>query len=99
MKRPSRVNVAADPETLARGRASNVFTGASRVQSVAVRTSPESALAAASSTRTYGSSAINGSTKDRKSTRLNSSHVRISYAVFCLQKKNQDKRQPIRIQL
>src|SRR3989442_4223179 len=24
---------------------------------------------------------------DRKSTRLNSSHVRISYAVFCLQKK------------
>src|SRR5436305_10937690 len=26
--------------------------------------------------------------KDRKSTRLNSSHVRISYAVFCLKKKN-----------
>src|SRR6266498_5495727 len=26
-------------------------------------------------------------TKDRKSTRLNSSHVRISYAVFCLKKK------------
>src|SRR3989442_7847219 len=26
-------------------------------------------------------------TKDRKSTRLNSSHVRISYAVFCLQNK------------
>src|SRR3989442_2378227 len=25
---------------------------------------------------------------DRKSTRLNSSHVRISYAVFCLHKKN-----------
>src|SRR3989442_11107680 len=25
--------------------------------------------------------------KDRKSTRLNSSHVRISYAVFCLKKK------------
>src|SRR5690554_7262438 len=25
---------------------------------------------------------------DRKSTRLNSSHVRISYAVFCLRKKN-----------
>src|SRR5436305_8075835 len=28
------------------------------------------------------------STTDRKSTRLNSSHVRISYAVFCLKKKN-----------
>src|SRR5437868_11335413 len=29
-----------------------------------------------------------GPTKDRKSTRLNSSHVSISYAVFCLKKKN-----------
>src|SRR3989442_4294352 len=38
--------------------------------------------------RVYGSS---GSGADRKSTRLNSSHVRISYAVFCLKKK---KKQP-----
>src|SRR5690554_7392079 len=30
-----------------------------------------------------------GPGKDRKSTRLNSSHVRISYAVFCLKKKNE----------
>src|SRR5690554_3346646 len=30
--------------------------------------------------------AINPPMKDRKSTRLNSSHVRISYAVFCLKK-------------
>src|SRR5690606_41886375 len=28
-------------------------------------------------------------TRDRKSTRLNSSHVKISYAVFCLKKKTQ----------
>src|SRR5690606_41609244 len=28
------------------------------------------------------------SDEDRKSTRLNSSHVKISYAVFCLTKKN-----------
>src|SRR5436305_6699913 len=28
-----------------------------------------------------------GDVQDRKSTRLNSSHVRISYAVFCLKKK------------
>src|SRR5437868_12108529 len=28
--------------------------------------------------------------QDRKSTRLNSSHVSISYAVFCLKKKNED---------
>src|SRR5690606_40800994 len=31
--------------------------------------------------------------KDRKSTRLNSSHVKISYAVFCLKKKKTKKEQ------
>src|SRR2546428_9231810 len=31
---------------------------------------------------------------DRKSTRLNSSHDQISYAVFCLKKKNRDLRGP-----
>src|SRR5690606_39738618 len=30
---------------------------------------------------------IDTTTRDRKSTRLNSSHVKISYAVFCLKKK------------
>src|SRR3712207_7026500 len=29
--------------------------------------------------------------QDRKSTRLNSSHANISYAVFCLKKKNSDR--------
>src|SRR5437773_8457219 len=29
---------------------------------------------------------------DRKSTRLNSSHITISYAVFCLKKKKQNKK-------
>src|SRR5436309_7161316 len=29
--------------------------------------------------------------RDRKSTRLNSSHVKISYAVFCLKKKKLDE--------
>src|SRR5690606_41262778 len=29
---------------------------------------------------------------DRKSTRLNSSHVKTSYAVFCLKKKNEGRR-------
>src|SRR5215813_8504738 len=32
--------------------------------------------------------------RDRKSTRLNSSHVRISYAVFCLKKKKKTKETP-----
>ena len=31
---------------------------------------------------------------DRKSTRLNSSHTMISYAVFCLKKKNQKQQKP-----
>src|SRR5215469_17287750 len=30
--------------------------------------------------------------EDRKSTRLNSSHVEISYAVFCLKKKKKNKK-------
>src|SRR5690349_24027984 len=34
---------------------------------------------------------------DRKSTRLNSSHVEISYAVFCLKKKNKSKRDAIEV--
>src|SRR5947209_14675872 len=32
---------------------------------------------------------ISGAKRDRKSTRLNSSHANISYAVFCLKKKKQ----------
>src|SRR5215813_14572596 len=40
--------------------------------------------------RTRCAFACGSSRGDRKSTRLNSSHVRISYAVFCLKKKKQD---------
>src|SRR5689334_25190305 len=39
--------------------------------------------------------------EDRKSTRLNSSHSSISYAVFCLKKKNNDadrQKTPLRFQ-
>src|SRR5690606_39601632 len=35
--------------------------------------------------------ASKGAAEDRKSTRLNSSHVKISYAVFCLKKKRINK--------
>src|SRR3712207_1073305 len=34
-------------------------------------------------------------TRDRKSTRLNSSHANISYAVFCLKKKNQNTKDQV----
>src|SRR5436190_15530511 len=33
---------------------------------------------------------VRGATRDRKSTRLNSSHTVISYAVFCLKKKKKE---------
>src|SRR2546430_8684255 len=39
----------------------------------------------------YGRSCL-----DRKSTRLNSSHRQISYAVFCLKKKNNARDEPFR---
>src|SRR6266542_6052766 len=37
---------------------------------------------------TYGAAQVPVGVLDRKSTRLNSSHGSISYAVFCLKKKN-----------
>src|SRR5438067_7884648 len=37
-----------------------------------------------------------GSPLDRKSTRLNSSHVSISYAVFCLKKKKETNQRIVR---
>src|SRR5215469_17908533 len=36
---------------------------------------------------------LSRATTDRKSTRLNSSHVEISYAVFCLKKKKNTEKQ------
>src|SRR6266511_5997258 len=49
---------------------------------------PRRAVRRSSVTRARGSS----SGSDRKSTRLNSSHVKISYAVFCLKKKKKKKK-------
>src|SRR2546422_5415071 len=40
-----------------------------------------------------------GQRRDRKSTRLNSSHGYISYAVFCLKKKNNENRRSQQTQL
>src|SRR3712207_7971597 len=57
----------------------------------------EKALADNSHFSNYGAyelarSVVEGiKTQDRKSTRLNSSHANISYAVFCLKKKKQTK--------
>src|SRR3989442_9415208 len=40
--------------------------------------------------RRNGTGRVADAVGDRKSTRLNSSHVRISYAVFCLKKKKKE---------
>src|SRR5215469_18831161 len=48
-------------------------------------------LAAASSSERCTRSSDAYAPRDRKSTRLNSSHVEISYAVFCLKKKKKNK--------
>src|SRR5687768_17904415 len=41
--------------------------------------------------RFFGGMSVTETATDRKSTRLNSSHGYISYAVFCLKKKNKKK--------
>src|SRR5688500_19214947 len=52
---------------------------------------PPTQTATATTTPTPGSG---GPGPDRKSTRLNSSHLVISYAVFCLKKKNMKHNPP-----
>src|SRR5690606_41602195 len=47
---------------------------------------PSTEVAAPEGTRAPYGVTLKG--RDRKSTRLNSSHVKISYAVFCFKKKN-----------
>src|SRR5699024_5939766 len=58
-----------------------VLPGADRLRQASARGSGQS--------RTF----LLGAVGDRKSTRLNSSHVSTSYAVFCLKKKRQHQRQ------
>src|SRR5690349_22119861 len=76
--------------TLFRSRA--VRLGVARVDAAALRRDPAlrrrgpPARAPAARTRRSARRARDGRA-DRKSTRLNSSHVEISYAVFCLKKK------------
>src|SRR5256885_9216851 len=49
---------------------------------------PEQSAAAHRRERARGQQPADSLSTDRKSTRLNSSHLVISYAVFCLKKKN-----------
>src|SRR5690625_5448996 len=52
------------------------------------RTVIDRTLATLRSVAPHAKVVIAGSDEDRKSTRLNSSHVAISYAGFCVKKKN-----------
>src|SRR2546430_5933967 len=59
-----------------------------RLSLMEIETSPMSYLALAGARRLAGALGRGFTTvQDRKSTRLNSSHSQISYAVFCLKKK------------
>src|SRR5437870_6827596 len=42
---------------------------------------------------------VPGEVRDRKSTRLNSSHVAISYAVFCLKKKKKSQSSSLQLNI
>src|SRR5689334_24195498 len=69
----------AHQESSLRGRDRRLLVGCRRRRRAILERPRERGVAAAA--------AANGQ-RDRKSTRLNSSHSSISYAVFCLKKKN-----------
>src|SRR5688572_32345913 len=58
--------------------------------------SSDSALANPAGSIVYFIDILSSSVRDRKSTRLNSSHSHISYAVFCLKKNQQRDRRDAR---
>src|SRR6266853_5340827 len=70
---------------------STLFPYTTLFRSVPLRSaSPTAAIPAAASNRSARRDLLVRGT-DRKSTRLNSSHSQISYAVFCLKKKKKKK--------
>src|SRR5437868_7866707 len=82
MTRPPPISTLFPYTTLFR---SSVFSLKSRANEVAIQLGSDQRSASTSKT---GHCGVGSPSRDRKSTRLNSSHVSISYAVFCLKKKN-----------
>src|SRR5439155_25744519 len=70
-----------DPSTLATGRIRTPVSGGLACGQLVLGACPETAVHGSGGT-------VSAPVQDRKSTRLNSSHVAISYAVFFLIKKN-----------
>src|SRR5690606_39765918 len=60
------------------------------------RTCPESPTWPATPSWPHAYPMPGRASEDRKSTRLNSSHVKISYAVFCLKKKKKKQRKQVK---
>src|SRR5699024_11968754 len=58
----------------------------SAVSNPIVKSVPAISLSIVAGTQMHGNPLLDKGFRDRKSTRLNSSHVSISYAVFCLKK-------------
>src|SRR3712207_7924359 len=73
-----------ESDGLAAGAGAAALRGHGRVAHAGVAT----LRAHAGSLRRHRGELAGGDEADRKSTRLNSSHANISYAVFCLKKKN-----------
>src|SRR2546427_1488821 len=85
-----RAGFAARESTIARTRAAVVAPRESSGAATATTIVP----VRVSTSRTCSHVRAGGSTsRDRKSTRLNSSHSQISYAVFCLKKKKKKKKE------
>src|SRR3712207_8963018 len=72
--------------TLFRSRAGRRGRGGAHDRGAPARGAP--GVARGRRERRRGDRPADGGGQDRKSTRLNSSHANISYAVFCLKKKN-----------
>src|SRR2546426_8115410 len=67
--------------------AAQVRPARGRAVGMAPKISPRCLPAPGAKTRLWRLGEVGGDWGDRKSTRLNSSHLVISYAVFCLKKK------------
>src|SRR5690606_1257839 len=88
--RPISHNVRSDPEMDTRsvgGSVSQTAIATVGYERFRSRNFPVSTVANVRYPRVHGFSRSSFTPGDRKSTRLNSSHVKISYAVFCLTKK------------
>src|SRR2546427_4162237 len=66
---------------------STLFPYTTLFRSCVLSTVPRTAAFRGTAARTRGRTRGRPGRRDRKSTRLNSSHSQISYAVFCLKKK------------